>query len=66
MALTNKIFKEYADICISKEKIPPELFEQYGVKKGLRDKNGKGVLSGITDISKIVSSGDGRWCKYTM
>ncbi|MBP3325292.1 MAG: citrate/2-methylcitrate synthase [Coprococcus sp.] len=56
MALTNKIFKEYADICISKEKIPQELFEQYGVKKGLRDKNGKGVLSGITDISKIVSS----------
>ncbi len=56
MALNNKIFKEYADICISKEKIPSELYEQYGVKKGLRDKNGKGVLSGITDISKIVSS----------
>lgn len=56
MALTNKIFKEYADMCISKERIPQELFEQYGVKKGLRDKNGKGVLSGITDISKIVSS----------
>ncbi len=51
-----KIYREYADICISKEKIAPELYEQYGVKKGLRDKNGKGVLSGITDISKIVSS----------
>ncbi|MGN0395260.1 MAG: citrate/2-methylcitrate synthase [Coprococcus sp.] len=53
---SSKIYKEYADICISKEKIAPELYEKYGVKKGLRDKNGKGVLSGITDISKIVSS----------
>lgn len=56
MALNGKKWKEYADICISKEKIPPELYDTYGVKKGLRDKNGKGVISGITDISKIVSS----------
>ncbi len=56
MGVSSKLFKEYADKCIAKEKISPELYEQYGVKKGLRDKNGKGVLSGITDISKIVSS----------
>lgn len=56
MAVNGKKLKEYAEICISKEKISPELYDTYGVKKGLRDKNGKGVLSGITDISKIVSS----------
>lgn len=56
MAVSKKQFKEYADICISKEKISPDLYDIYSVKRGLRDKNGKGVLSGITNISKIVSS----------
>ncbi len=32
------------------------LYEKYGVKKGLRDKNGKGVRAGLTNISLIVSS----------
>ena len=36
--------------------IDPELFDEYGVKRGLRDKNGKGVLSGLTNISLIKSS----------
>ncbi len=32
------------------------MFDEYGVKRGLRDKNGKGVLSGLTNISLIKSS----------
>lgn len=36
--------------------IEPDLFDEYGVKRGLRDKNGKGVLSGLTNISLIKSS----------
>ncbi len=42
--------------------IDASLFEEYGVKRGLRDKNGKGVLSGITNISLIKASDvkDGR------
>lgn len=36
--------------------IDPDLFDEYGVKRGLRDKNGKGVLSGLTNISLIKSS----------
>ena len=28
--------------------IDPALYEEYGVKRGLRDKNGKGVLAGLT------------------
>ena len=34
----------------------PELYQTYGVKRGLRDKQGKGVLAGLTGISEIQSS----------
>lgn len=34
------------------------LFQEYGVNRGLRDVNGKGVLTGLTRISKIVSFKD--------
>lgn len=36
--------------------IDPELYHSYGVKRGLRDKNGKGVLAGLTSISEIESN----------
>ncbi|MEA5145050.1 MAG: citrate synthase, partial [Candidatus Limiplasma sp.] len=35
--------------------IDQELYQTYGVKRGLRDKNGKGVLAGLTGISEIQS-----------
>ena len=31
------------------------LYDEYGVKRGLRDKNGKGVLAGLTTISEIIA-----------
>lgn len=34
----------------------PALYEKYDVKRGLRDINGKGVLTGLTEISEIRSS----------
>ena len=34
--------------------IDPSLYDHYGVKRGLRDKNGKGVLAGLTGISSVV------------
>lgn len=37
-------------------KIMPEMYTQYDVKRGLRDINGRGVLTGLTEISEIVSS----------
>jgi len=43
--------KQYQQI----QPIDPELFRQYNVKRGLRDLNGKGVLTGLTDISEIRS-----------
>ena len=46
----------YAPKCVNEQKIDVNLFDEYGVKRGLRDKNGKGVLSGLTKISLIKSS----------
>lgn len=43
----------YGEICENTDLISAELFDEYGVKRGLRDKNGNGVLSGLTHISKI-------------
>lgn len=51
--------KSYAEskeaLCLRSDSIPDELFSKYGVNRGLRDINGKGVLTGLTTISKIVS-----------
>ncbi|MDE7230995.1 MAG: citrate/2-methylcitrate synthase [Oscillospiraceae bacterium] len=51
--------REYAenkqDLCIRNDAISDDLYKQYGVNRGLRDINGKGVLTGLTTISKMVS-----------
>ena len=43
----------YGKICENMDSIPGELYAEYGVKRGLRDINGNGVLSGLTHVSKI-------------
>jgi len=43
----------YKGKIIKNTKIPAEFYQSYNVKKGLRDENGKGVLAGLTNISKI-------------
>lgn len=52
-------FAEYAAkkeiLCRKNDMISDKLFREYGVNRGLRDENGKGVLTGLTNISKIVS-----------
>lgn len=45
-------------MCIDNDTISDTLFDEYGVNRGLRDVNGKGVLTGLTRISKIVSFKD--------
>ncbi len=37
--------------------IDGKLYEEYDVKRGLRDSSGKGVLTGLTEISDVVSFG---------
>jgi len=43
------------EICVANDTIPEELFKKFGVNRGLRDVNGKGVLTGLTTISTIIS-----------
>jgi len=42
-----------SDLCEDKGVIEPELFKKYKVNRGLRDLNGNGVLTGLTEISEI-------------
>lgn len=52
-----RVFTEkYSEICKKNDSVEKELFTEYGVKRGLRDLNGKGVVTGITNISRIESS----------
>ena len=48
--------KRQEDICYRNDAIAPELYAEYGVKRGLRDENGNGVLTGLTNISRVTSS----------
>lgn len=43
------------DVCVKNDTISDNLFKEYGVNRGLRDVNGKGVLTGLTNISEIIS-----------
>ncbi len=52
----NEYAKKKEDICRINDSIAPRLYEEYDVKQGLRDEKGNGVLTGLTNISKIVSS----------
>lgn len=41
------------DICLKNSSIDQSLYTKYDVKRGLRDLDGKGVLTGLTEISEI-------------
>lgn len=45
---------ELAKVSAVEGGINPELYEKYEVYRGLRDKNGKGVLCGLTEISEVT------------
>ena len=51
--------KNYAnahkDLCVKNDTIDDELFKKYNVNRGLRDVGGKGVLTGLTNISEVIS-----------
>lgn len=42
-----------ADVCRAHDSIDLKLYSELGVKKGLRDENGHGVLTGLTNISSV-------------
>ena len=56
MNLVNEYAKQKETVCRSNDSIAPCLYDEYGVNQGLRDEKGNGVLAGLTNISKIISS----------
>ena len=55
MTQLNDYIEQKEALCRKNDGIPLELYGEYGVKRGLRDQNGNGVLAGLTNISKIIS-----------
>ena len=44
---------DLAKKCAETDSIDASLYEKYDVKRGLRDRSGKGVLTGLTEISSV-------------
>ncbi len=45
--------KELAALSCANNNIQPEMYQEHNVKRGLRDLNGNGVVTGLTEISNI-------------
>ena len=43
----------YAELCREADRLSPEMFDKYEVQRGLRDKTGNGVVTGLTNVSRI-------------
>ena len=56
MTQMNDYTKKIEEVCKRNDSVARRLYAEYGVNLGLRDENGNGVLTGLTNISKIVSS----------
>lgn len=56
MIQMNDYTRKMEEVCRKNDSIASRLYAEYGVNLGLRDENGNGVLTGLTNISKIVSS----------
>ena len=50
----NTQFEELVNYCRTSGVIDSSLYIEYDVKRGLRDSSGKGVLTGLTEISDVV------------
>ncbi|MBQ6907723.1 MAG: citrate synthase, partial [Clostridia bacterium] len=44
-----------AEKCVKNGYIDPELYDKYEVRRGLRYKTGRGVLTGLTEIGEVKS-----------
>ena len=49
----NEKFDELVNHCMISGEIDQTLYRKYDVKRGLRDSNGKGVLTGLTEVSDV-------------
>ena len=55
MKQIREYMEKQSQLLTKQDVITPELFAKYNVKRGLRDLNGNGVLTGLTHISCIKS-----------
>lgn len=46
---------EQVKLCVKNDQIDKNLYQEYSVKRGLRDEQGQGVLTGLTNISQITA-----------
>ncbi|PKM51194.1 MAG: citrate synthase [Firmicutes bacterium HGW-Firmicutes-7] len=53
--VNTQLIEDWSELAKSCNKVDPELYKQYEVKRGLRDINGKGVLAGLTRIGEVHS-----------
>ena len=53
MSNLENYMKRQAIFCEQNDSISKNLYSEYGVKRGLRDEKGQGVLTGLTNISNI-------------
>ena len=53
MKKNDSYLSDYAQLCRNADQLDPALFDKYEVQRGLRDKNGNGVVTGLTNISRI-------------
>lgn len=53
-SITEEI-ENYAAVCAQNSTIDAQLYVTHNVNRGLRDINGKGIVTGLTDISTILS-----------
>ncbi len=49
-------FQDLVKYCMTSGAINLELYTEYDVKRGLRDSNGNGVLTGLTEISDVCGT----------
>lgn len=52
--LTEEKFNQLVHFCTKSGQIDLNLYTEYDVKRGLRDANGNGVLTGLTEISDVT------------
>ena len=50
-----ELIDKLSEKCIENNRIEPSLYLEHKVNRGLRDLNGKGVLTGLTEVSDIIS-----------
>ncbi len=51
----DEMLDEYVAFCNESGKIDANLYEEYNVKRGLRDSDGRGVLTGLTEVSDVIA-----------